>query len=286
LFELSCCDYTFPLLARKEVLAFVRLLDFDFVDIGLFERSANFLPSDLNASPRLFIDDVRNDLEAAALRAADVFLQIGENPAQYSANDPDDRVRQATRDTFDRALELCSTIACTHMTGLPGVLHDDPSGDLARAVEEAAWRVQTAAAAGVTYSIEPHLGSICGNTKVTHAFLAKVPGLTLTLDYGHFVFQGESNDAIHTLLPHASHMHLRGAAPGRLQTPVAESTVDLPHIIDSLGDNYGGKLTLEYVWSDWHDCNRTDNVSETILLRWQLDQLKANLDQHGAHKHV
>jgi hypothetical protein len=81
-------------------------------------------------------------------------------------------------------------------------------------------------------------------------------------------------------------MHLRGAAPGRLQTPVAESTVDLPHIIDSLGDNYGGKLTLEYVWSDWHDCNRTDNVSETILLRWQLDQLKANLDQHGAHKHV
>jgi len=275
--ELSCADYTFPLLGRQEALLLLRLLDFDFVDIGLFARNPNFLPSDLIASPRQFINGVRSDLEVAALRPGNVFLQIGVDPTQDSANDPDANVRSRARDTFSRALELCSALQCTHITGLPGVPHADPTWDLALAAEEAGWRLATSAGAGVTYSIEPHLGSICCDTRATHALLSQVPGLTLTLDYGHFIFQGESNDAIHTLLPHASHMHLRGAAPGRLQTPVADSTIDLQHILRN-SSNCSGKFALEYVWSDWQNCNRTDNLSETILLRRQLTQIESNLN--------
>lgn len=275
--ELSCADYTFPLLGRQGALLLLRLLDFDFVDIGLFARNPNFLPSDLIASPCQFIDKVRGDLEAAALRPGDVFLQVGLDPAQASANDPSADVRKTARDTFSSALEMCSAIQCPHLTGLPGVAHGDQTRDLALAAEEACWRVETAAQAGVVYSIEPHLGSICPDTSTTHALLAQAPGLTLTLDYGHFIFHGESNAAIHTLLPHASHMHLRGAAPGRLQTPVDESTIDLPHILHHRA-GYPGKFALEYVWSDWHDCNRTDNLSETVLLRRQIAQIEANLN--------
>jgi sugar phosphate isomerase/epimerase len=278
--ELSCADYTFPLLGRREALAVIRLLQFDFLDLGLFERNPNYPPSALNAAPRQFIDGVRSDLEAAALGPADVFLQTGLNPEQASANDPDEKVRSAGRDTFYRALELCTAIQCNHITGLPGVAHGDQIADLARAAEEACWRVETGAKAGIIYSIEPHVGSICGDTRSTHTLLAQVPGLTLTLDYGHFIVQGESNAAIHTLLPYASHIHLRGAAPGRLQTPAAESTIDISHILRNCA-NYSGKFALEYVWSDWHDCNRTDNLSETILLRRQLTQLEANLNATG-----
>lgn len=283
--ELSCADYTFPLLGRREALALLRLLQFDFVDIGLFARSPTFSTFDLNASPRQFMEGVRNDLESAGLRPADVFLQVGDNPAQVSANDLDERVRQSARDVFSRALDLCAAIQCAHITGLPGVLHNDHRRDLMRAAEEAAWRVEAAAKAGIVYSIEPHLGSICGDTEATHAFLTQVPGLTLTLDYGHFIFQGESNDVIHTLLSYASHHHLRGAAHGRLQTPVAESTIDLLHMLSSSGDCESGRFALEYVWSDWHDCNRTDNLSETILLRRQIAEIEANLNL-GAPNHV
>jgi hypothetical protein len=34
---------------------------------------------------------------------------------------------------------------------------------------------------------------------------------------------------------------------------------------------YDGFLALEYVWVNWMDCNRTDNVSETLLLRQALE---------------
>jgi sugar phosphate isomerase/epimerase len=283
--EISCSDYTFPLLGRQQAFALLRLLDFDLVDIGLFERSHNFRTSELRASPHQFMDGVRKDLAVAGLRPADVFLQVGTNPAEFSANDPDERVRQTARDTFIVALELCSTIACAHMTGLPGVSHGNPSRDFARAAEEAAWRLEKAAAAGVIYSIEPHLGSICANTSATHLLLSQVPGLTLTLDYGHFIFQDETNEAIHTLLPYASHLHLRGAAPNRLQTPAAESTIDLLHIVRTLASGYTGRAAMEYVWSDWHDCDRTDNLSETILLRKQIAQTEAQLN-HGERQHV
>lgn len=283
--ELSCADYTFPLLGRREVFALLRLLQFDFVDIGLFERSQTFHTSDLLFAHRPFMQCVRDDLEAAELRAADVFLQVGAHPTQSSANDPDKRVRQLARDAFSLALELCSAVRCGHITGLPGVAHGDPSRDFALAAEEAAWRVEASAKAGFVYAIEPHIASVCGDTKTTRTFLAEVPGLTLTLDYGHFLFQGELNEHIHPLLPHASHLHLRGAARGRLQTPAAESAVDLPHIVSNSGPHDGGKLALEYVWTDWHDCDRTDNLSETLLMRRRITEMEAQLDQ-GATHHV
>ena len=213
------------------------------------------------------------------------FLQVGVDPAQSSVNDPDARVRQATRDTFCRALEVCSAIACPHLTGLPGVSHGNGFEDMARAADETAWRVEKAAAAGVIYAIEAHVGSICADTGATHRFLSQVTGLTLTLDYGHFVCQGEVNEAIHLLLRHASHVHLRGAAPGRLQTPVAESTVDFAHIVRMLSVGYRGTCALEYVWTDWQECNRTDNVSETILLRRHITEIENEMNS-GEPQHV
>lgn len=283
--EFSCADYTFPLLGRREALSLIKLLQFEFVDIGLFARSPNYLPSALRASPRTFIEGVQTDLADAGLRVADVFLQVGEDPAQMSANDPDPTVRQTARDAVSQALELCSAIGCTHLTGLPGVLHGNRSHDLAVAAEEAAWRVEAAASAGIVYSVEPHVGSITNDTATAHALLSRVPGLTLTLDYGHFLFQGESNDAVHKLLPHTSHVHLRGAAPGKLQTTAAESSVDLPTILRGLSPIYRGRYCLEYVYSAWHDCNRTDNVSETILLRQHVRELATTLN-FGEHRNV
>jgi hypothetical protein len=36
---------------------------------------------------------------------------------------------------------------------------------------------------------------------------------------------------------------------------------------------YNGFLAIEYVWTEWQQCNRTDNLSETIILRRQLEAL-------------
>jgi sugar phosphate isomerase/epimerase len=270
----SCADYSFPVVERSAALRLVKLLGFHHVDIGLFARSSHFSPIELQASPRSYSKQILDDLNAAELRVSDVFVQIGNDPSKCAANDPSPAVRKENHDVFTRALEFCVTVGCDHLTGLPGVFHADaPRGhDLECAAEEAARRMTECASAGVRYAIEPHVDSICETVGSARAFLHAVKGLTLTLDYGHFVAEGETSAQVHDLLPFASHVHVRGGAIGRLQTSVEENVIDFPGMLSELQRlGYGGFLALEYVWVDWKGCNRTDNVSETLLLRRALE---------------
>ena len=254
----------------------VEMLGFRYVDLGLFERNTGLRPAQLAADPKGFTRKLKSELRHTHLGVSDVFLQVGPEPSIAAANDPDPRVRMRNRKIFLLALDLCSALDCAHLTGLPGVRHPDiaEADDLARAHEVAAWRQHAAADAGVKYAIEPHIGSICSDVASTRAFVESVPGLTLTLDYGHFVATGTSCSEIHRLLPFASHLHARGGAPGQLQSIVAENTIDFEGMVRRLDKRkYRDCVAVEYVWTEWGQCNRADNVSETILLRRHLEDL-------------
>jgi sugar phosphate isomerase/epimerase len=282
MFKFSCADFTFPVLERTAALKLVKLLGFDHVDIGLFARSTHFSPVDLQAAPQSYTAQVLQDLDDAELRASDVFVQIGVDPSERAANDPRSDIRIKNRELFSRALEFCVAVRCNHLTGLPGVFHatNPRERDLEIAAEETAWRVKECACEGVQYAIEPHVGSICGEVESARAFLRRVEGLTLTLDYGHFVMAGESSARVHDLLPFASHIHVRGGAPDRLQTSVDENAIDFTGMLTGLKQlGFDGFLTLEYVWVDWNGCNRTDNVSETVLLRRALESTICRLTE-------
>jgi sugar phosphate isomerase/epimerase len=273
MFRFSCADFTFPVLERSAALKLVKLLGFDHVDIGLFARSTHFSPIDFEAAPQSYTAQVLQDLDDAELRASDVFVQIGVDPSERAANDPSSAIRINNREVFSRALEFCVAVGCNHLTGLPGVFHpmSPRQKDIEIAVEETAQRMRECASGGVQYAIEPHVGSICGEVESARAFLRRVHGLTLTLDYGHFVMAGESSALVHELLPFASHIHVRGGAPGRLQTSVQENTIDFAGMLSGLKQlGFDGFLALEYVWVDWNGCNRADNISETVLLRRAL----------------
>lgn len=284
MFRFSCADFTFPILDRSTALSLVKLLGFDHVDMGLFARSTHFSPLDLHRSPRSYTAQVLQDLDSAELRVSDVFVQIGVDPSEAAANDPSSAIRSKNRDVFKTALEFCVALGSKHLTGLPGVFHADNSleRDSGLAAEETAWRLSQCASAGVIYAIEPHVGSICADVGSTRTFVDAVQGLTLTLDYGHFVMAGESSSQVHSLLPFASHIHVRGGARERLQTSVDENTIDFSGMLTGLQRfDFGGFLALEYVWVDWEGCNRTDNVSETILLRRALAATVSDLMNEG-----
>jgi len=273
MFRFSCADYTFPLLPRVERFGLLKSLGFRYVDLGLFERNEGLRPSRLATAPRAFRRKLKSELERFNLRVSDVFLQTGLDPSIAAANDPNQRVRSQNRSAFMFGLDLCRALDCRHLTGLPGVRHRRTKlvDDVARAVEEASWRTETAAAAGVCYSIEPHVGSLFADIKSTRRLLDSAPGLTLTLDYGHFVYAGARSQAVHSLLPFASHVHARGGARRRLQTSVEENQIDFRGMLRLLRkQGYKGFVAIEYVWTRWSHCNSTDNVSETILLRQLL----------------
>lgn len=272
----SCADFTFPLLPHNKVLQLIKLLGFDAVDVGIFEDRSHHFPSVIAKNPVKEGITLVKSINNTGLKIADVFLQTGKEPSIAATNSPDKSVRNNNRETFLKMLDFACTVGCGHITGLPGVPHngENSEDDWNRACEETNWRLEVAKAKKIVYSIEPHLGSLLINPATTLRFINQCPGLTLTLDYGHFIYQGQANESIHPLISHASHFHARGGAKGKLQTMVKENKIDFKTIISKFKEiEYSGFICLEYVYDDWGDCNRTDNVSETILLHQLLNQL-------------
>jgi hypothetical protein len=53
-----------------------------------------------------------------------------------------------------------------------------------------------------------------------------------------------------------------------LQTVVKESTIDYARVVKIMKEtHYSGYIGVEYTWNEWENCNKTDNISETIILR-------------------
>lgn len=272
----SCADFTFPLLPHNKALQVIKLLGIDAVDLGIFENRSHHYPSHIAKDPVGIGKQLAHELSSIGLEAADVFLQTGADPPIAAANSPEESVRSNNRELFLKTLEFTNTLGCLHITGLPGVIHKEEKfqDDWKRACEATHWRVETAKAANVVYSIEPHVGSILPNAETTLQFVTDCPGLTLTLDYGHFIYQGQTNESVHPLIPYASHFHARGGAKGKLQTPVQENEIDFKTIMSRFKEiKYSGFICVEYVYMDWEGCNRTDNVSETIRLQELLKQI-------------
>lgn len=267
--KLSCADFTFPLLPHADVVALIKLLGLQGVDLGIFAGRSHWTPERVLADIPDAVKQIRSSLDRHGLTPADVFLQTGPEPSVHAANDPDAAVREKNRQTFRGILDFTVRLGAKHLTGLPGVWHTgiEKAKDWKVAIEEAIWRRTEAAQAGIEYAVEPHVGSLTSDPESALRFVRESE-TTLTLDYGHFVYQGRSPAEADILLPHASHFHARGGASGKLQSTIKENIIPFPAIRDALQRrNYPGWICLEYVWVDWEGCNRTDNVAETILLR-------------------
>ncbi len=268
--RLACADFTFPLLAHDKVLDLIALLEFEGVDIGLFEGRSHLWPSrvfdDLPGSARA----LASKLGDRGLVAADVFLQTAPDFASVAPNHPDPARRRQARDWFTRTLEFARECGARHVSALPGVLFDGvaEADSYRRCCDELAWRCETTQAQGITFSVEAHVGSIVPTPESAAELVRSVPGLTLTLDYTHFTRAGVPDSEIEPLIALASHFHARGARAGRLQASFQENVIDYGRILDVMRDvHYPGFVGVEYVWIDWEHCNEVDNLSETILLR-------------------
>jgi len=267
--KLSCADFTFPLLPHEDVLALIRLLGLDGVDLGIFSQRSHWTPEMILPDVPAAANRMRSSLDRHGLSITDVFLQTGAEPPVRAANDPDATIREANREMFRGILDFAVRLGAKHLTGLPGVWHQgvEQTKDWSLAVEEARWRKDKATLAGIEYAVEPHVGSLTPDPESALRFVRE-SGVTVTLDYGHFVYQGMAPKAADVLLPHTSHFHARGGAKGQLQSTMKDNVIDFPAIRDALqARNYPGWMCLEYVWVDWEGCNRTDNVSETVILR-------------------
>ena len=234
--KLACADFAFPLLGHDKVLDLIALLDFQGVDMGLFEGRSHLWPSqvftDIPSSARRLTTKLRD----RGLELADVFLQTAPEFASLAPNHPDEARRRQARDLFAKTLEFASECGCRHVSALPGVHFEGISeaASFERCCGELAWRCEMAQEQGITFSVEAHVGSIVPTPTAAAELVRSVPGLTLTLDYTHFTRSGLSDDEIEPLLNFASHFHARCARPGRLQTSFKENVINYRRVLDSM----------------------------------------------------
>jgi sugar phosphate isomerase/epimerase len=275
--KLACADFSFPLLAHDRVLDLIAMLEFDGVDIGLFEGRSHLWPSSEFKSPSKSGNRLRRKLSDRGLQCADVFLQMDPSFIPYAINHPETTPRRRARDGFVRTLDYATAAGAKHVTTLPGVHFKAQPHSVSwqRTSEELAWRVAQAEGRGIVFGVEAHVGSIAPDPKTALRLVRDVPGLTLTLDYTHFTRAGLPDSASEPLIAHASHFHARGASKGRLQSAFPHNTIDYGRILRQMRKtNYRGYVGVEYVWIDWEHCNEVDNLSETIQMR---DFLRANM---------
>lgn len=277
--RLACADFTFPLLEHDKALQLVRDLGFAGVDIGLFEERSHLWPSQVLKNAKSSAENLRRQLEDLDLAVADIFLHAATDLYSRALNHPDQKQRKISRDWYKRTLEWTVLVGCNHLTELPGMPWKSESRKQSyeRSAAEIAWRTQEARAVGVTFSVEPHGGSILSTPKQVMTLLGEVSEATLTLDYSHFISAGLPAEDVHPLLSATRHFHARGARRGRFQAKVAENTIDFPDIVRRLhAQSYSGWVELEYVWMQGNHGDEVDNLSETILLKRQIESaLKA-----------
>jgi sugar phosphate isomerase/epimerase len=279
--KLSCADYAFPLLPHDDTLGLIATLEFSGVDIGLFENRSHLWPSkefpQLNARAR----ELRCKLQERDLKPADVFLQMDLDIVPYAINRPEADRRAKARDWFLRTLEYATELGSHHVTVLPGVPIDGEGREVSlnRSIAELTWRVDQSQRAGIVFAVEAHVGSIVPTPESAKHLIDAVPGLTLALDYTHFVRNGIADARAEPLIPYASNFQVRGGCDGRLQCNFAQNTIDYAEALRKLkAAGFCGWVTVEYVRTEWERCNESDNLSETILYR---DFLKAQAQELG-----
>ena len=276
--KLACADYTFPLLPHDDVLTLIAMLGIRDVDIGLFDHRSHLQPSDQFENVTRSAKTLKKRLDSKGLNLADVFLQVDDDGMSYAINHPDASRRRKARDWFERTLDYAAACGAKHVTISPGVYFEEQgrAESVARGCDELFWRIERAGAYQIVMGVEPHIRSIASRPKSALRLISKVPGLTFSLDYGHFTCVGVPDAEVEPLIPHASHFHVRGARRGMLQASFRDNTIDFARTVEVMKSvGYDGFLTLEYVWVDWEGCNRADNLSETIRFR---DFLRPLLD--------
>ena len=269
---LGCHLWSFPRCTVAEAAQIVRALGLQFIDLG---NGRDLDPQRVAADPEGEATRIGAALRGAELRTLDFFPQ----PAPgFVSNHPEVEVRARHREVYEPCLRFAARLGMSGITVSPGRFWpgEPPADGFARSAEELRWLGARAAQHGLQLRIEPHIESVTWTPELTLRMLAQVPGLSLTLDYSHFIFHGIPVEQIQALDPYATHWHARQARPGAAQCRTADGAIAFRRIVaDLIGAGYNGGISLEYVHGAWMRQDEVDCLSETVALRDELRQYLA-----------
>lgn len=269
--QIACHAWAYNNLSLEEAVGTIARLGFRYIDLGSgphlnVDRAAAYPEAEAVAILRL--------LERFNLTLTDLYLML-----PYT-NSPDPAQREAELTLFERLIPFAVALGTPGITISPGIVQKDgPDHSLARAVPALLRMLQAAEDSDLRVSFEPHMDSVAQKPEQALLLLESVPGLSVTLDYSHFVFQGVVRREVEPLLEHVAHVQIRQAKRGCLQTAFDDGTLNLQQLLDDLhGHDYRGALTVEYMTTfGWHGMKQVSISKETVRTRDALRSVRARL---------
>lgn len=275
--RLTVSTHSFEAINLEGTLAISKAMGFRGVDIAGFHNrgKCSYEPDEVADNPQKFADDLKRLLDKYELDAVDFFPQFGSSPGERSLNDPDPAIRQKNFESIHGIAQFCKLAGIPGITVLPGIDHIERPllQNLELAGEGLRKYTDICGEHAVIVRFEPHVGSVSDTPELALQLLEMAPQALITLDYSHFLLQYIPMDRIHKMIPHAGHVHIRQARPGKLQTRFAEGTLDFVDIAKRLeATGYKYCLSIEYICSDWYDLNQLDTLTETVVTKAELDK--------------
>lgn len=267
--EFACHAWAFTDRSLEEMLGTVARLGFRNVDLA----SGPHLDFESAASqPGAVAQYIRSLLQFYNLNVTDLYLML-----PY-INSPGPEQREEQIDLFKKLLPFASALGTPGITISPGIQHKDGADHaLARSIPALLEIVQ--ATGDLRISFEPHVDSAVMSPEQVLLVVEAVPGLSITLDYAHFIVQGYTLDDIRPLLQHTSHIQIRQAVKGRLQTPFEQGRIDFHALmLDLAKEDYHGGISIEYMTAvGWHGMMSVSAPREIVKTRDSLRQIRAEL---------
>jgi sugar phosphate isomerase/epimerase len=270
--RLACHLWAYNDRPFDEALATAARLGFQYVDLG----SGAHLDVDKAAQDPLGeARRIKERLAEYQLALSDLYLMLP------FINAPDPKPREGQLHLFRRLIPFALALGTPGITVSTGLIHaDGPDHARARAFPALMQMAHAISETPLRFSFEAHMDSAISTTQEALMLLESVPNLRLTLDYAHFVVQGQSLKEIRPLLEYVDHVHIRQAVKGRLQTPHSQGRLDLEALLrDLLEANYQGALAIEYMTTfGWHGMMPLNITLEMVKTRDALRELRQKLE--------
>ena len=218
MFHLGCCSQNFRGLGLEDCVRLTAGMGFKYINIGAFTEDFPVPPSKILADPVKTGREIKEVCARYGTVPVEFFIcsvKIGDG-TRVQPNDPDESRRRTMLEAFRKVCECAVEAGLSHIMGVPGELEANTSPDKGMSVslDTLPKMQEIAREAGTALTIEPHRGSLLASPEDALAMLAKLPGMTLSLDYSHFIGGGFSPKELIPLHAHARHIHAKPARNG------------------------------------------------------------------------
>jgi sugar phosphate isomerase/epimerase len=213
------------------------------------------------------------DADAEAERAAALLTRYGLTPVAMNVGVPAlyDRSAEASAERsrqVEGVAHFMSRLGIGVASFYPGYKIEDRPADevLADTIETLREMLAVADAGGVTFAVEPHFATPLQSLQANLDLLTALPDLGVAYDPSHFAMQEIPLPDTAPVLDRAVHVHLRDAAPGRMQEEFGRGIVDFEWLLGALRERgYEGHCSLELLPTDGTDAADLVSAAARVL---------------------